>query len=75
VSQIEAVVLREATVRLDGLPLVVRVPSLPELPPGARVSVGVGDIDLLDKSLTCTFRETLDGPAAGEPVEDVREVP
>ena len=75
VSQIEAVVLREATVRLDGLPLIVRVPSLPELPAGARVSVEVGGIDLLDKSLTCTFRETRDGPEAGEPLEDVREAP
>ncbi len=73
VSEAGAVVLRDATVRIDGLPLVVRVPSLPELPPGARVSVGVGDIDLLDKTLTCTFTRTLDGPPAQEAVEDVGE--
>ena len=73
VSQTEAVVLREATVRLDNLPLVVRVPSLPELPPGARVSVRVSDIDLLDKTLECSWRATLDGPDSGEAVEDAQE--
>jgi len=73
VAQIEAVVLREATVRLDNLPLIARVPSLPELPPGARVSVEVGDIDLLDKTLECTWRATLGGPAAGEAVEGAQE--
>jgi exoribonuclease-2 len=73
VAQIEAVVLREATVRLDNLPLIARVPSLPELPPGARVSVEVGDIDLLDKTLECTWRATLEGPAAGEAMEGAQE--
>jgi exoribonuclease II len=80
VAEAEAIVLREATVRIDGLPLVVRVPSLPELAPGARVSVEVSDIDLLDKSLLCTYRATLEakGSSPGEPtaavaVEDARE--
>ena len=72
-SEVQGVVLREATVRLDGLPLVVRVPSLPELPPGAKVSLGVSDIDLLDKTLVCVWRENLDGPGAGEPLEDAQE--
>ena len=73
IAQCGAVVLREATVRLENLPLVVRVPSLPELPPGARVSVGVDSIDLLDKTLDCTWRATLDGPDSGQAVEDARE--
>ena len=72
-SEVRGVVLREATVRIDGLPLVVRVPSLPDLAPGAHVMLGVGGIDLLDKILECTWQETLEGPDAGEPVEDARE--
>ncbi len=72
VKTCEAAVLREGTVRLDGLPLVVRVPSLPDLAPGLRVRVEVGEIDLLDKTLACTWRETL-GPVAGASVEDAQE--
>ena len=72
VTSCEATVLREATVRLEGLPLVVRVPSLPELFPGVRVRVEVRDIDLLDKTLTCTWQETL-GAAPGEAVEDAQD--
>jgi exoribonuclease-2 len=72
-TKVEGVVLREATVRIDGLPLVVRVPSLPELSPGVRVHVEVGDIDLLEKTLTCTFREALVVPTSAETTEDGRE--
>ena len=72
-SEVKGVVLREATVRIDGLPLVVRVPSLPELAFGARVSLGISEIDLLDKTLVCTWRETLGGPVEDEPLEDAQE--
>ena len=72
-SEVHGVVLRESTVRIDGLPLVVRVPSLPELPPGARVSLGVGAIDLLDKTVVCAWRETLGATDVGEPLEDAQE--
>jgi exoribonuclease-2 len=73
VSVCEAVVTREGTVRLEGLPLVLRVPSLPDLFPGVRVKVQVSDIDLLDKTIVCTWRETLGAPQAGESVEDAQE--
>jgi len=72
-SEVRAVVLREATVRIDGLPLVVRVPSLPDLAPGTNVVLGVGGIDLLDKALECTWQQTLVGPGAGETVEGAQE--
>ncbi len=48
-------VLRENLVRLDKLPLVVRVPSLPEVTPGIRVELGIGEIDFIDNELKCTF--------------------
>ena len=61
VTAIGAAVLRENLVRLDGLPLVIRVPSLPELAPGARVSLEVGAIDFLERTVSCVFREAVDG--------------
>jgi exoribonuclease-2 len=53
VRTIEAVVLRENLVRLEGLPLSVRVPSAPALEPGARVRLAVESIDLLERTLVC----------------------
>lgn len=59
VEFIDAVVLRENLVRMDGLPLVVRVASLPEVEAGARVRLKVQGIDLLERSATFAYRETL----------------
>jgi exoribonuclease-2 len=59
VREIEALVLRENVVRLEGLPLTVRVPSLPAFDPGMRVRLAVGAVDLLERSVSCLFREAL----------------
>jgi len=56
VSTVTATVIRESLVRFDALPLVVRVPSLPALEPGARVELAVTDVDLLELMLHCEFR-------------------
>jgi exoribonuclease-2 len=48
-------------VRLEGLPLTARVPSLPELEPGVRVRLELEEIDLFERSLACVYRETLSG--------------
>ena len=61
ISAIGALVLRENLVRLDGLPLVTRVSSLPALAAGARVELQVGDVDLLERTVSCTYRRTVDG--------------
>jgi exoribonuclease-2 len=56
IERATATVLRESMVRIDGLPLVLRVPSLPpEVEPGARVEVAVTDIDLLDLDARCRY--------------------
>jgi exoribonuclease II len=60
-GSIEGIVLRENAVRIDGLPLVTRVSSLPALEPGTRVRLDVVGVDLIERSLACTYRETLGG--------------
>lgn len=58
-KELDAAVVRENLVRVDGLPLVFRVPSLPEAAAGARVRLAVKSIDLLERTIECTYRETL----------------
>jgi len=59
-----ATVARDNLVKLDALPLLVKVPSLPELPPMTRVEVEIGAIDLLDLTVTCQYRARLAQVAA-----------
>jgi hypothetical protein len=45
------------------------VPSLPALDAGTRVRLAVGEVDLIERSVACVYRETLGpgpGAAAGE---------
>jgi len=55
-------VLRENLVRLERLPLVLRVPSLPVCDIGARVLLEVTAIDLLEVEAHCRYVETLLDP-------------
>jgi len=59
VTETLATVVRENVARLDGMPLTVRVPSMPELEPGTRVRLAIEGVDLLERSLDCRHRETL----------------
>ena len=52
-----AQVLRESLVRLEAIPLVARVPSLPELPRGKRVQLAIDGIDLLEAELRARYLE------------------
>lgn len=70
ITSVSAVVLRENLVRFDGLPLVTRVASLPLSDTGTRVRLEIGSIDLLERAVTCVYRETL-GQAAV--MEDIPE--
>jgi exoribonuclease-2 len=55
----EAVVLREGVARFTALPLTISVPSLPNLEPGTRVRLGIGAVDLIERTVTCTYRDTV----------------
>lgn len=60
IEQLDASVLRESLVRVDTLPLVLRVPSLPQLDVGTRVRLRVNRIDYLELECTCKYEATLD---------------
>ncbi|HCX33802.1 MAG TPA: ribonuclease II [Rhodocyclaceae bacterium] len=59
-----ASVLRDNLVRLERVPLVLRVPSVPALAPGSRVRVSVDDIDYFSLEARLRFLEAL--PRADE---------
>ena len=65
VREAEAVVLRDNLVRFASLPLVVRVPSLPEIAPGSRVRLELRPPDLIVCRVECQWRATLEPAAAG----------
>ena len=63
-DSVDGAVIRENLVRLEGLPMVIRAPSLPDLAPGTRVRLAVKQIDLVERSLDAPFREVLPGSEA-----------
>jgi exoribonuclease-2 len=69
IRSLEAVVLRENLVRVEGMPLVTRVPSLPVLGPGTRVRLDVGRMDFLECTIAPIYRETL-GQSGAVAIQD-----
>lgn len=59
-----AEVIREGLVRFANIPLVTRVADLPDLPPGSRVMVEIGAIDLVDSTLRCVYKKA-------QPIEEI----
>ncbi len=71
ITAIDATVRREQLVKLDHLPLLLRVPSVPaELAPGQRVRLAIDSIDLLAPDLQVRWQETLAGADAAEAEEE-----
>ena len=60
VQTLGATVRRENLVKLDHLPLLLRVPSVPELNAGQRIRLAIEAMDLLTLELGCRYLETLD---------------
>ncbi len=73
-SQPVARVLREALVRLEDVPLVLRLPSMPaETPRGARIRLNMGEIDLLDAEAHPRYLELLAEAGSDTGLEDEGE--
>jgi exoribonuclease-2 len=68
VKQIDALILRENMVRLSGIPLVGRVPSIPELPANTMVTLEMGEIDLLELNFSARYIPAVT-PVSEESVE------
>jgi exoribonuclease-2 len=58
-TDIGARVIRDDLVRIDGIPLVCRIQSLPQLARGERVQLRVSDIDLFELTLHSEYQRTL----------------
>ena len=54
-AEVPGRVVRESLARLEDIPLVVRVPSLPESPRGARVMLAVDGVDLLEAEVRLRY--------------------
>ncbi len=69
-SEVMATVRREQLVKIDHLPLLLRVPSLPsDLAPGQRVQLLIENIDLLAPELTCRFMLAEPSQIMNEPLD------
>lgn len=51
----EGQIIKENLVKLDRIPLIIRVPSLPEIAPGNYVQLKLSEIDLLECSLHAEY--------------------
>lgn len=60
VQIINALVIKENLVKLDHIPLITRVPSLPEIAPGTYVQLKLSAIDLLERNLHVEFLQKQD---------------
>jgi len=63
VTQIAALVLRENLVKIGDIPLVGRIPSLPDLPANTRVMLEIVQIDLLDLNFEARYVALLETAA------------
>ncbi|MDX8398844.1 MAG: RNB domain-containing ribonuclease [Gallionellaceae bacterium] len=64
---VEATVLRENLVKLVGVPLVGRIPSLPETPATSRVLLEINNVDLLDLNFSARFLSVIEETESCQP--------
>jgi exoribonuclease II len=71
ITEIDATVWRENLVRLDNLPYMTKVHSLPELKAGTKVHLEVKKIDTLLMELDCKFIGVIEAPVIAIVEEEV----
>ncbi len=71
-EEVSATVWRENLVRLDALPYITKVHSLPETPAGTRVRLQIKRVDPLLMELDTKFLQ-VEAPATAEVVDVVTE--
>ncbi len=54
-QRLQGQVIKENLVRMEGMPLVARVSGMPELAPGTRVEIRVGERNLLELEAELTY--------------------
>lgn len=59
-KEIEAIVVKEELVRIDGLPFMQRIPGLPELERGRKIRLAVLGLDFIDLVMDAKLLEVLD---------------
>ncbi len=72
-ESVEAKVLRENVVRLQAIPLVMKVPSMPLQLPGSRVRLTIESSDLIDVDVHARFVEILAEPDPEELADPLYE--
>ena len=55
IAESEATIVRDELVRVDGIPLVCRAVGLPTAPPGERVKVAFGSVDLWENHVLARY--------------------
>jgi exoribonuclease-2 len=66
VRRTTATVLKGDVLRIDGLPLVTRLPGLPDLPRGQRIELDILGCDLVDLTLAARLHQVLTVQATAE---------
>lgn len=61
---VSVLVIRENLVKFTHIPLVNRIPSLPELAANTRVTLEIGEVDFLDLSFNARFISVVEASAA-----------
>jgi exoribonuclease-2 len=59
--------IKEDLVRVDGLPLRLRVGGLPEMPMGTKIRLGVARIDELTQEIECRYLGLVEDVAVEDP--------
>ena len=68
--RIEATVVKEDLLRLDGLPMLTRLPGLPALPRGQRIEIDVLECDEIELALHARLHQVLSGHVAAADADE-----